>query len=132
MVPMTDRSQLAPLQPLLHILGEIGALPMTFLLLVEATAGGVDRRQCQELEAVADGLSLRGKTVCPTLPEGDKVASILDRATPEDLIVMHAGDRPQNGQPVWSRLAEDLARRTDLPALLVYGDLRTSDTGRTS
>jgi len=133
LVPLTDRSGLARLQPILRMLGEVCALPMSILLLAERTTGDVDPgREREELESVAGGLALCGKITFQTVSERHMVASILDAATQDDLIVMHTGDRRYSHPTLSCKLAENLVHRTDLPILLVRGDLRAKGAECTS
>jgi nucleotide-binding universal stress UspA family protein len=127
LVPLTDPSDPARLQPILHVLGKIVALPMTFLLLTGAGADG--RRRREKLVKAAAGLSLEGTMATPEVPEEGMVASILSTAAPEDLIVLHAGSHRQPKPPCSSSLAENVAERTDHPVLLVHGDLRARVAG---
>lgn len=130
LVPLTDRSELARLQPILRVLGEICALPMRILLLIGPATGDLDSGQeREELESVTNDLALRGKVACQTVSERHTVASILDAAIEDELIVMHAGDCRSSPPTLSCQLAEDLAQRTDLPILLVRGDLRARGTG---
>jgi hypothetical protein len=90
------------------------------------------RRAREEFEADLGALSLKGEIRFPSVSEPDEMASILNRATPDDLIVMNAGDCRRAEPPLPSSLAEDLAQRTDLPMLLVRGDLRAGGAGSAS
>jgi nucleotide-binding universal stress UspA family protein len=126
LVPLTDRSELAGLQPILRALGETCGLPLSFLLLMESTGDDRDpEREREKIESAADGLALRGTTTCRTVSDQNTVASILDTATRDELIVMHLGDCRSSRETLSCRVAEGLAQRTDLPILLVRGDLRS-------
>jgi len=125
LVPLTTPSELARLQPVLSVLGEIAAEQTRLLFLVHAATLAADvERQREELTLVADSMSLAGQILYRTALGRSPVEAILEARTENDVVVMNtAGDRASPS--VFSHsLAEEVAQRTDLPILLVRGDLR--------
>jgi len=125
LVPLTIPSELARLQPVLSVLGEIATEQTRLLFLVHAATLAADvERQREELTLVADSMSLAGQILYRTVVDMSPVEAILEARTENDVVVMNtAGDR--TSPSVFSRsLAEEVAQSTNLPILLVRGDLR--------
>ncbi len=125
LVPLTTSSELARLQPVLSVLGEVAAEQTRLLFLVHAATLAADvERQREELTLVADSMSLAGQILYRTVVDISPVEAILEARTENDVVVMNtAGNR--TSPSVFSRsLAEEVAQSTDLPILLVHGDLR--------
>jgi nucleotide-binding universal stress UspA family protein len=125
LVPLADRSDLARLQPILRMLDEVCRLPVRMALLAEHTASDAElERGNAELVAAAGELGLGGRITCHRMERAGTAVSILQPTAGQDLIVLHSADRGSSPPGISAQLAEDLARRADLPLILVRGDLR--------
>jgi len=79
-----------------------------------------------ELERLLPILSVLEEIGCHTavLEKTSSVDAILDATKDDDVIVMHTADCGSSPTATSCQLADELARRTELPILLVRGDLR--------
>lgn len=79
-----------------------------------------------ELKPLLPVLSVLEEIGCPTtvLETAPSVDAILGAVANDDLIVMHTADCGASPSALSCELADELAERTDLPILLVRGDLR--------
>lgn len=127
LVPLTTPAELPRLQPILSVLGEIVPGPPVLMFLVHAGILESDlERQREELTLLANAMSLAPQLVYRAVHERSPVEAILEERSADDIVIMNSADDRSSPAEFSRTLAEEVAQGTDLPILLVRGDLRRS------
>jgi len=129
LVPLTTPLELVRLQPVLSVLGEVASEQTRLLFLVHAATLAADvEQQREELTLAADSMSLAGEILYRTVVDRSPVEAILEARTENDVVVMNTADDRTAPSHFSRSLAEEVAQSTDLPILLVRGDLRLTQS----
>ena len=122
LVPIGEREELVPTQPLIHALSAVAAHEVTILHLLPSVTGPQEvERDRQRMSAWVEAQGIKDPVHCEAVPTDSRLETILNAAGRHDIIIMTLDCGRSLRRAFFGSLAEEVADHCSKPMLLVGG-----------